>query len=173
MRLLLVCALSALTMPAVLGDASAGDAPESGLEQRRQAVRARGRFFSKIAVKRDYRGEWVIARTGHSTAFLDIDDRRHPRSRSKGGDPPAEIHILVVPNQPREHIARKLGGAITASDLRAASAVFADARRLARRLGIAEPRIYANSESRIEVGYFHVHLRGSLPAGKKLPRLQR
>ena len=134
-------------------------------------MRSRGRFFSKITVDKDYSGEWVLARNRQVTAFLDIQDSRHPRSRSKEGGDAEAIHVLVVPNQPREHIAQTLGAPITQADLKAASAVFREAHALAKRLGIREPNIYANSESRIGVGYLHVHIEGRLPAGKKLPRL--
>ena len=51
--------------------------------------------------------------------------------------------------------------------------VFRDAKKLARRLGIKKPSIYANSESRVGVGYLHVHIEGQLPSKKKLPRLEK
>lgn len=146
-----------------------GDSPTAKHEA---AVRARGRFFSKVAVDRDYSGEWVIARTKKTTAFLDIADPRHPRTRASG-QASAAIHILVVPNQAREHIAARLGDPIGEDDLKAALAVFSDARTLAKRLGIKNAKVYANSESRIGVGYFHVHIEGDLPNSKKLPKLEK
>ncbi len=162
--------LVAVTVVVTVSSAfAAGDAPSS---QREAAVRARGRFFSKIAVDRDYSGEWVIARTKKTTAFLDIADPRHPRTRASGAAT-AAIHILVVPNQAREHIAARLGDPIREADVKAAMDVFADARKLAKQLGIKDTKIYANSESRVGVGYLHVHIEGQLPAGKKLPKLEK
>ncbi|MBT8492847.1 MAG: hypothetical protein KJO07_07280 [Deltaproteobacteria bacterium] len=147
---------------------SVADAQDAG--KRVEAARSRARFFSKITVKRDYSGEWVVARNRHVTAFIDLMDPRHPRSRGKNSDP-NQVHLLVVPNQPREHIAKQMGGRITAADLRAAGIVFLEAKKLARRLGIKDPEIYLNSELRIDVGYLHVHIRGKLSPKKRLPRL--
>lgn len=166
LRSALVIVAALLSISTARPHAIAGDA-----SSREDAVRARGRFFSKIAVDKNYSGEWVIARTKKATAFLDIMDPRHPRTRAKGDEVGKAIHILVVPNQAREHIAKSLGGTITEADVRAALDVFVAARKLAKRLGIKGAKIYCNSESRIDVGYLHVHIRGELPTGKKLPRL--
>ncbi len=167
-----VLVVSSLILVSVVPSlASAGDSAQSEISKREAAVRSRGRFFSKVALDRNYSGEWVIARTSKTTAFLDITDRRHPRTRATGAQEPGAIHILVVPNKAREHIAKTLGASITESDLKAALDVFHDAKKLARRLGIKKPKIYSNSESRVGVGYLHVHLEGQIAPKKKLPRI--
>ena len=168
--LLTVCPVLLLAAP---HSANAGDSSQSAAQQREAAVRSRGRFFSKVAVAKNFSGEWVISRTSRTTAFLDIADPRHPRTRAKDKTKTERIHILVVPNQAREHIAKALGGKITESDIKAATTVFKEARLLAKRLGIRKPAIYANSESRVGVGYFHVHIEGALPAKSRLPRLKK
>src|SRR5690606_19549268 len=148
------------------------------LTERRNRVRARGQIFRNIAVDRRYKGEYVLQRDHKVTAFLDITDPAHPAF-----DPRREVeeealesipvqrraHIIVVPTQPREHITRSLGGTITSGDLRETLEVVQSAEGLARKLGIKNPRVFVNPESRISIGYLHVHIIGERPAGRSYP----
>jgi len=145
--------------------------------RRTEGLRSSARFFEKITQRGDYRGEHVLYRDAHASAFLDMTDPAHPRYRTpedveEGLEqiPEAKrVHVLVVPNQPREHIARSLGGSISLADLREVTRVMETAERLARELKVQNPRIYANSESRIGVGYFHVHIVSERTAETRYP----
>ena len=166
LRTIALAFLVASSLAVAVPGASADDA-------RVARVRSLGRIFDKIAVKKDFSGEWVVARNRSVTAFIDLMDPRHPRSKAKPNADKNEIHVLVVPNQPREHIGKELGGRITAADMRAAGVVFLEAKKLARRLGIKDPEIYVNSELRVDIGYLHVHIRGKLSPKARLPRLMK
>jgi diadenosine tetraphosphate (Ap4A) HIT family hydrolase len=136
--------------------------------QRWLEVRARGAIFHNIAVNRDYRGEHVLLRNQHVTAFLDISDPQHPRHDGRrdlepelAQLPPARrAHILVIPNHPREHIALHLGDQVTQADARAVVRVFEEAEGVARQLALRNPQIFVNKANRVGVGYLHVHVVG-------------
>lgn len=140
------------------------------MKQRQAWVRQRGENFRKIAVRRDYSSDWVVHRDRKVTAFLDWSDPAHPRfdpARETGEDHilasiPVErrAHLLVIPNRPREHVGQRLGSQIEVSDVKETLATMRAAERLATRLGIANPKIYVNSENSISVGYLHVHIVG-------------
>jgi diadenosine tetraphosphate (Ap4A) HIT family hydrolase len=130
-------------------------------------LRANARFFRKIAVDRDFSGEHVIHRDPEVTAFLDRTDPLHPRydealvEHTPGGIPPQRrAHVLVVPNQPREHIGPQVDGPITAADLAASLRVATKAEGLARDLKIKNPQVYINDANALGVGHLHVHIVG-------------
>jgi diadenosine tetraphosphate (Ap4A) HIT family hydrolase len=147
----------------------------------RSQVRARARFFSKITLGQDFRGERVLVRNEHVTAFLDMSDPEHPRYSA---DAPVEkearaipadqrAHVLVVPNQPREHIGKRLGSTITHADLAATMRVVEEARGIARQLGIRNARVYINPSERLMIGYLHVHIVGRRDPSVPYPRALR
>lgn len=132
-------------------------------------LRQRSRFFSKITQQRDYRGERVVHRDGNVTAFLDLTDPQHPGYSPERADedesmaslpPSRRTHILVVPNQPREHIGKSVTGTITLADIEATKTTLEAAHRIANDLGVKNPRIYMNTQDRLAVGYQHVHIVG-------------
>jgi diadenosine tetraphosphate (Ap4A) HIT family hydrolase len=131
-------------------------------QNKRAAERAA--IFAKIAVKHDYSGEWVVFRDNDVTAFLDLKDPQHPRYSPHAGDEPKgstrRAHILVVPNQPREHIGKTLTSDIGADDLDATLTVFHAAEALAKRLNITNPKIYIKAAEKVGIGYLHVHIEG-------------
>lgn len=136
-------------------------------EERNKLVRERGTIFERIAAGRDYTGEHVLFRDQDVTAFLDLSDPRHPRYAPRGGgeDEAAaagkgRAHVLVVPNQPREHIGKTLTSDITREDLELALKVVRAGEAQARRLGIKNPQIFVKSAQRVGVGYLHVHVIG-------------
>jgi diadenosine tetraphosphate (Ap4A) HIT family hydrolase len=145
---------------------------DDGAASREAAVRSRAKFFSRVAVDKDYAVEHVVYRNKLVTAFLDLGDHRHPRYRGKPSTSTA-IHLLVVPNSPREHIGKTLGAKISIDDLQATVKVVKAAQAVARRLGIKKASVYINSESRVHIGYLHVHVVGELPAARRLPKLQK
>ena len=142
-------------------------------------IRARGTMFNRITQKRDYSRDHVIMRNKKVTAFLDWSDPQHPQfdpSRHTGEQhlldaiPAARrAHVLVIPNQPREHIAQTLGAQITLKDVDAARSTLKEAHAVAKRLGIVNPRIWINSPDRISVGYLHVHIIGERTKGYPAP----
>lgn len=146
-------------------------------EERDQVVRERGEVFARIAVQHDYRGEYVLFRDQEVTAFLDVTDPRHPRysprpggdDEGPPGDPGRRAHILVVPNQPREHIGKTLTSDITAEDLELTLRVVRSAGALATRLGIKDPRIFIKAAERVGIGYLHVHVTGARDPGVPYP----
>ena len=144
------------------------------LVARRQRVQRLGGIFQRIAVGGHRQGEYVVHQDADVTAFLDVSDPSHP-----GYDPEREVedeeglesipparraHILVVPNAPREHITRVIGASIGEADIESVASVMRSARQLATRLGIKNPRIYMNPESRVSIGYLHVHIVGERPS---------
>lgn len=142
------------------------------LRDRRARVQQRGGIFHNIAVGGQRAGEYVLHRDRDITAFLDISDPQHPafdperdvEEEELAALPPARrVHILVVPNAPREHITRTIGAVITDTDIEETATVMRSARQLAQKLGIVNPRIYMNPESRVSIGYLHVHIIGERP----------
>lgn len=146
-------------------------------EERNKVVRERGEIFTRITVAHDYRGEYVLFRDKEVTAFLDITDPRHPRySPRPGGEDegsPANSRrlsrILVVPNQPREHIGKTLTSDIAAEDLELTLRVVRSAAALATRLGIKNPRVYLKPSEKVGIGYLHVHVVGERDPGVPYP----
>lgn len=134
--------------------------------EREKRVRERGEIFARIAVKHDYRGEYVVFRDKNVTAFLDLKDPAHPRYKPEHDEESPDAagkrraHILVVPNEPRETIGKTLSSDITADDLDVTLSVMREATAVAARLGIEKPRIYVRSPERVGVGYLHVHIVG-------------
>jgi diadenosine tetraphosphate (Ap4A) HIT family hydrolase len=134
--------------------------------ERERRVSDRGEMFARIAVRHDYSGEYVLLHDQDVTAFLDIKDPQHPRYQpGHDEDGPVStgmvrVHILVVPNQPRETIGRTIASNITAEDLELTLRVMHAARDLATRLAIQNANIYVKSPARVGVGYLHVHLVG-------------
>lgn len=124
------------------------------------------RPFARIAVKHDYSGEYVLFRDQDVSAFLDLKDPQHPRyAPDHDEDGPVEdsklrVHILVVPNQPRETIGKTLASDITADDLELTLKVMRAVADLSTRLGIKNAKIYVRSPARVGVGYLHVHIVG-------------
>jgi diadenosine tetraphosphate (Ap4A) HIT family hydrolase len=130
-------------------------------EQRDNLARERGEIFAKIAVQHNYDGEYVLFRDDDVTAFLDLEDPQHPRhSQKSGNESKRQSHILVVPNQPREHIGKTFTSDITVEDLEATLKVMHAAQALAKRFGIVNPRIYLKAAEKVGVGYLHVHVVG-------------
>ncbi len=134
--------------------------------EREAKVRERGETFARIAVNHDYSGEYVLFRDKDVTAFLDIKDPQHPRYKpGHDEDEPADgaklrVHILVVPNQPRETIGKTVASDITADDLEATLKVMREAADLSARLGLKNAKIYVKSPARVGIGYLHVHIVG-------------
>ncbi len=146
------------------------------LANRTESRRNNARFFEKLTVQRNYTNEYVMHRDAKVTAFLDISDPRHPKydpakeEDDESGVPPGKrVHVLVVPNQPREHIGQRLGGSIGSSDLEATLEVVKSAERLAKTLNLKNPRVFLNPESRISVGYLHVHIVGERTSSTQYP----
>ena len=148
------------------------------LTERRTRVRSRGSMFRNIAVDRNFKNEYVLMRDQDVTAFLDITDPQHPGfdPKRESDEPDLEsipvsrrAHILVVPNRAREHLTREIGNTITPSDVAETLQVMRSAEALAARLGIQNPKIFMNPESRVTVGYLHVHIIGERPAGRSYP----
>jgi diadenosine tetraphosphate (Ap4A) HIT family hydrolase len=133
-------------------------------DEREKRVRERGEIFARIAAKRDYTGEYVLFRDQDVTAFLDLKDPQHPRYKPGHDEEPVtdsskrRVHILVVPNQPRETIGKTIASDITADDLELTLKVMHEASSLATRLHIKNPQIYVRSPERVGVGYLHVHV---------------
>src|SRR6266436_2756959 len=103
--------------------------------------------------------------------------RWHPRySPRPGGDDESSpvdskrrSHILVVPNQPREHIGKTLTSDILAEDLDATVRVVRAAQALAKRLNITNAQIYIKPSGKVGVGYLHVHIVGERDPGVPYP----
>jgi diadenosine tetraphosphate (Ap4A) HIT family hydrolase len=133
-------------------------------DEREKRVRDRGEIFERIAVKRDYTGEYVLFRDQDVTAFLDLKDPQHPRYKAGHDEEPVtdsskrRVHILVVPNQPRETIGKTIASDITTEDLELTLKVMHEATALANRLRIKNPKIFVKSPERVGVGYLHVHV---------------
>jgi diadenosine tetraphosphate (Ap4A) HIT family hydrolase len=165
-RLTIFVTLLTLSAQALAEDAApdkarqAKRAYKAAAVERDEIVRAKGEIFSKIAVKKDYSGEYVIYRDDDVTAFLDLTDPKHPRYSARSGDTPRKAHILVVPNQPREHVGKTFTSDITAEDLEATLKVVHAAEALAKRLNITSPQIYLKAAEKVGIGYLHVHLVG-------------
>lgn len=147
-------------------------------KERRDRVRASGSRFRSIAVDRQTAGEYVVARNNKVTAFLDVTDPLHPGfnpARETDEEDLAAIpiqrraHILVVPNVPREHLTGVLGRSIEGGDLETSLEVVNEAKKLARELGIKNPRVFINAESRVGIGYLHVHIVGERPPNRPYP----
>jgi diadenosine tetraphosphate (Ap4A) HIT family hydrolase len=156
---------------AIGGPAFAQKLPSPRPAARRAALlRRNAEFFKKITVGRNYRGEHVVYRDSKVTAFLDLSDPLHPNherfARAEDGEfeeraaNPNRAHLLVIPNEPREHIGRTLSGKVTAADLETTLAVVRTAEGLARSLGIIDPQVFVNSQDRLSVGYLHAHIVG-------------
>jgi hypothetical protein len=134
---------------------------------RMQRVRGAGAIFQRI-VDGDHRNSHVVHDGKGVKAFLSLTDPKHPK-HDKDMDPPDGLekipvqkraHVLVVPKEPREHIGRRLSGAITKDDLEKAHEVMAEAHKIAKALGIANPSIFVNTLDRLAVGFLHVHIVG-------------
>jgi diadenosine tetraphosphate (Ap4A) HIT family hydrolase len=142
-------------------------------EERDRLVRERGEVFAKIAVHKDYRGEYVLFRDEDVTAFLDLTDPQHPRYSPRPGKEdersPRRSHILVVPNEPRENIGKTLTSDISAADLEATLKVVRAAEALAKRLGITNPQIYIKPSETVGIGYLHIHVVGERDPGVPYP----
>ena len=128
--------------------------------ERDKLVREQGKIFAKIAVQRDYQGEYVLFRDDDVTAFLDLKDPQHPRHAAKAGESKNQAHLLVIPNRPRENIGKTLTSDISAEDLEATLTVVHAAQALAKRLNIANPQIFIKPSEAVGVGYLHVHVVG-------------
>jgi diadenosine tetraphosphate (Ap4A) HIT family hydrolase len=132
--------------------------------EREKLVHDRGETFARIAVKKDYTGEYVVFRDKDVTAFLDLKDPQHPRYKpghdEDGIDPKKLSHILVVPNEPRETIGKTVASDITIDDLEATMKVMKAAQTVATKLNIKNAKIFAKSPERVGVGYLHVHIVG-------------
>jgi diadenosine tetraphosphate (Ap4A) HIT family hydrolase len=148
-------------------------------KERIDGLRQNARFFTKITVKGDWSNERVVHHDALVTAFLDMSDPEHPRYDRQNVDEDELIarlpesrraHVLVIPNQPREHIAPSVSGVITLDDINATRAVLESAHQVAKDLGIKNPRIYFNTADRLTVGYLHVHVVGERD-GRAYPRL--
>lgn len=149
------------------------------LGARTQQRRKFAQFFEKVTVKRDYRGEYVMARDSSTTAFLDISDPQHPRydPKKETGEETRmahipkhkRVHVLVVPNVKREHIGQSLGGSIGSGDLQTTLSVVKAAEKLAGQLKLKNAKVYINSEARIGVGYLHVHIVGERTSSTNFP----
>jgi diadenosine tetraphosphate (Ap4A) HIT family hydrolase len=148
--------------------------------RRRETLVRRGELFKKITQRGDYTGEHVLYRDGHVTAFLDLTDPQHPGHRAETGRiedgegeararNPNRAHILVVPNDPREHIGKSLSGTLGSDDLQAALDVVKKAEGLAGRLGIKNPQVFINTQDRLSVGYLHVHIIGERDPARPYP----
>jgi len=138
-------------------------------QQRLVSIRSNARFFTKITQAQDWKGEHVVHHDANVTAFLDMSDPQHPRYDKENIDEDESIehiplnkraHILVIPNQQREHIASSVTGVITLDDINATKQVLESAHQVAKNLGIRNPRIYLNTSDRLTVGYLHVHIVG-------------
>jgi diadenosine tetraphosphate (Ap4A) HIT family hydrolase len=169
--------LVALTL---LSTASFAHADNSGKPSRLERLRGNARFFTKITVDKNWKGERVVHHDSHTTAFLDMTDPEHPRFDAQRVDEDETIaaipmakraHVLVIPNIPREHIAKSITGTITLDDIEATRLVLTSAHQLAKKLGIQRPRIYLNTSDRLTVGYLHVHIVGERD-GTPYPTLQ-
>jgi diadenosine tetraphosphate (Ap4A) HIT family hydrolase len=141
---------------------------------REKSVHARGEIFARIAVKKDYTGEYVVYRDKDVTAFLDLKDPQHPRYKrghddDDGIDPKKLAHILVVPNDPRETIGKTIASDITADDLEATLKVMKAAESVAAKLNIKNAKIYVKSPERVGVGYLHVHIVGERDPNSPYP----
>jgi diadenosine tetraphosphate (Ap4A) HIT family hydrolase len=167
-RLMWIAISIVLAMPRML---LADDAPSDKAKQvkrtfkaaaveRDKLVRERGKIFSKIAVQRDYSGEWVLFRDADVTAFLDLKDPQHPRYSPRPGESKRQAHLLVVPNQPRENIGKTLTSDISAEDLEATMKVVHAAEAVAKRLSITNPQIFIKPSETVGIGYLHVHIVG-------------
>jgi hypothetical protein len=133
--------------------------------QRQVVLRERARFIERIAAG-DFTGKHVLLRNERVTAFLDVTD---PRSASPVREYHKELlaipverraHILVVPNQKREHISRTLDSKIRLDDLEVSAAVLKEAEALAKRLGIRHANVFFNPSDQLSVGYLHAHIMG-------------
>jgi diadenosine tetraphosphate (Ap4A) HIT family hydrolase len=154
------------------------------VKDQRAWIRQRGKIFKKIAVQRNYKNDYVVHRDKTVTAFLDWSDPSHPMFKPdrRTGEQrfldkipmDRRAHILVVPNKPREHIGESLGSQINSKDLSETLKTVKAAEKLAKSLGIKNPRVWVNSESSISVGYLHVHILGektkAYPDALKAPR---
>lgn len=146
-------------------------------DEREKRVREHGEIFARIATKKDYTGEYVLFRDQDATAFLDLKDPQHPRYKPGGDEdeaPPADktkrrVHILVVPNQPRETIGKTIASDITADDLEVTLKLMKQASAIAAKLGIKNPKIFVKSPARVGVGYLHVHVIAEVDAAFKYP----
>lgn len=158
-----------LVLDQVMTPAEQGAIVRAHQRARRQGVQQRGGIFRRV-VDGQRQNEYVVHQDGDVTAFLDMSDSEHPKfdpeAELEEGDelarvrPDRRAHILVVPNAPREHITRTIGQSITEADIDEVKAVMSSARQLAARLRIKNPRIYMNPESRVTMGYLHVHIIG-------------
>jgi len=135
---------------------------------RRRAMRALGSRFQKMAVDGDFRNRYVLYRDQEVTAFLDRTDPANPHYvasaaidwRLRRIPASRRAHVLVVPNQKREHIGKRFGVPIDSSDVAATLSVMKKAEAIAQRLGIENSAVYVNPLDRLSVGYLHVHITG-------------
>ncbi len=153
----------------VMTPAEVGAIVRAHQRARRQGVQQRGGIFRRIAD--GYRqDEYVVHQDRNVTAFLDMSDSRHPKfdpeAELEEGDilarirPDRRAHILVIPNEPSEHITRIIGQEIEEDDIDRVKSVMTSARQLAAKLGIKNAKIYMNPESRVTMGQLHVHIIG-------------
>ena len=137
--------------------------------ERDKLVRERGQIFAKIAVQREYSGEYVLFRDNDVTAFLDLTDPQHPRYSPRTGDSKRKAHILVIPNQPRESIGKTLTSDISVEDLDATMKVVHAAQALAKRLRITNPQIFVKPSESVGIGYLHIHIVGERDPNNTYP----
>jgi hypothetical protein len=136
------------------------------------------RFFQKI-VRGDFSGEYVFERNNKVTFFLDPADNMHPRYAQRGEDwahsgvekipVSRRIKFLVTPNKLHEHIGSKIDGEISISDAKLVYETMQEAERMAKQLGVVNPRIWVNNAQTASIGQLHVHVAGERPASFKYP----
>jgi hypothetical protein len=136
------------------------------------------RFFQKI-VRGDFSGEYVFERNNKVTFFLDPADNMHPRYAQRGEDwahggveniPVGKrIKFLVTPNKLHEHYGSKLDGEVSVSDAKLVYETMLEAERMAKQLGIINPRIFMNNAQTASIGQLHIHVYGERPPGFKYP----
>lgn len=171
--------LVSMATPVRAGDGCDAASVQTHLDAQDRARKSRAKIFRRIAVDRDYSGEYVLHRDDEVTAFLDIGDARHPKfdvrreahdmGEMKGVPPKRRIHVLVVPNQPREHVAKELGGPIGLADAEALARLLRSADDLAKSMKLKRHRVFVNSERRISIGYLHAHIVGELGPNSVVP----
>ena len=195
LAILLACVAASPADAARKGKAVKGKAPphptQSLSKKKRKVVkkykkamkrwrRHRAKSFEEIAAG-NYKGRHVLYRTKRATAFLDWGDPQHPTFDPKRmvgeWDLISEIpvdrraHVLVIPNQKREHLTPKMGDKIRADDLSHAEDLLREAESVAKELGIHNANIFINPSESYSVGYLHVHIIGerSKPYPSPLP----
>lgn len=137
------------------------------------------RFFQKI-VRGDFSGEYVFERNSKVTFFLDPADNQHPRYAQRGEDwahsgvekiPVGKrIKFLVTPNKMHEHFGSKIDGEVSVADAKLVYETMVEAERMAKQLGIVNPRVWVNNAQTASIGQLHVHVAGERPSGFSYPK---